>query len=364
MSGLTIESLNNMPADEYRENLKDPQFAEAVTRLNNQAVSALAPVPEVVASTPVEVAAIPEVVAPTPVEQRYEYQPTDEQGRPMGGKQVIKYTTQDELTTRLVEQNSQILRQLRKVNRNARLGITEAESIPDSAQRFDMNLLELKPKDLNVDERFQLTQDLNDPEKFVAARDKLVESALGISGADLAKALNEQKLATLQVMAKQNFDIFVEGSNGFYDDNDNRKTLTDWMFKNKLAPTVENFTTAFSSLTSAGLLNEAPVVRPEPVPVVEPAPKPQEPVVAEVRIDPTPQPQAKRQSQVPSGLNERVSSAAGPVSVDGPSVTLADIDRMTPDEYKAKMKNPAFIKLVNDLEQAALLRRRQRLGQV
>ena len=367
---LTIEMLNSMPADEYRENLKDPQFSEAVTRLNNQAVQALAPAP---APAPVaEVAPIVEEVAPpavvapiAPVELRYEYQPTDEQGRPMGGRQVIKYTTPDELTMKLVEQNNQILRQLRKVNRDNRLGISQSESIPDTAQKFDSAFIELKPKDLNVDERFQLTQDLNDPEKFVAARDKLVESALGISAADLAKTLNEQKLATLQVMAKQNFDIFAANTPAFYSvDNENRKTLTDWMFKNKLAPTVDNFNTAYSSLSSAGLLNEAPVVRPEPVPVVEPAPKPQEPVVAEVRIDPTPQPQVTRHSQVPSGLNERVSSAAGPVSVDGPSLTLADIDRMSPDEYKAKIKNPAFVKLVNDLEQAALLKCRQRLGQV
>ena len=292
---LTIEALNSMPADEYRENLKDPQFAEAVTRLNNQAAQALAPVPVGSCAYRRGSCAFCRSCAytpPAPVELRYEYQPTDEQGRPMGGRQVIKYTTPDELTTKLVEQNNQILRQLRKVNRDNRLGISQSESIPDTAQKFDSAFLELKPKDLNVDERFQLTQDLNDPEKFVAARDKLVESALGISAADLAKTLNEQKLATLQVMAKQNFDIFAANTPAFYSvDSENRKTLTDWMFKNKLAPTVDNFNTAYSSLSSAGLLNEAPVVRPEPVPVVEPAPKPQEPVVAEVRIDPTPQPQ-------------------------------------------------------------------------
>ena len=36
-----------------------------------------------------------------PVEQRYEYQPVDETGRPIGGKQVIKYTTNEELVTKL-----------------------------------------------------------------------------------------------------------------------------------------------------------------------------------------------------------------------------------------------------------------------
>ena len=360
---LTITELNNMDADVYRENLKDPAFMEAVNRLNSQA----APAP-IVAPIVEEVAPITPEVAPTPVapvESRYEYQPTDEQGRPLGGKQVIKYTTQEDFATKFAEQNTLLIRQLRKVNKEHRLGIAPEGEVPDAAQKFTGDFLELKPKALNVDERFQLTQDLNDPEKFTAARDKLVESALGIPLADLAKAFNDQKMATLQVMAKQNFDIFAESTPEFYSvDAENRQNLTDWMFKKGLAPTVENFQAAYSSLRSVGLLNEAPIVRSEPVPVVEPAPKAQEPVVEEVRIDPAPQPQPKRHSQVPSGLNDRVSSATGPAPVDGNSLTLADIDQMTPDEYKAKIKDPRFVKLVNDLEQAALLKRRQRLGQV
>ena len=361
---LTIEQLNNMPADEYQENMKDPQFLDAVTRLSNESRARTPqPASEEVAPA-VEPTVQPAVEPIAPVELKYEYQPTDDQGRPMGGRQVIKYTTQEELTQKLVDQNISVLRQLRKVSRDARLGIAPGESIPESAQRFD-NITEFKPKDLNVDERFQLSQDLNDPEKFASARDRLLESAVGVPPAKMAEILNQQQLATLQLMAKQNFDIFAANNPTFYStDPENRKTLTDWMFKNKLAPTVENFNTAYSSLNSVGLLNEAPIVRSEPVPVVEPAPKAQEPVVQESRITPVEQPQPKRHSQVPSGLNDRVSSAAGPAPVDGNSVTLADIDRMSPDDYKAKIKDPRFAKLVNDLEQAALLKRRQRLGQV
>ena len=356
---LTITELNNMDADVYRENLKDPAFLDAVNRLNTQA----APAP-VVAPITEEVAPITPEVAPIAPESRYEYQPTDEQGRPLGGKQVIKYTTQEDFAEKFAAQNTLLIRQLRKVNREHRLGIAPEEAVPDAAQKFTGDFLELKPKALNVDERFQLTQDLNDPEKFTAARDKLVESALGIPLADLAKAFNEQKMATLQVMAKQNFDIFAANTPEFLStDAENRQNLTDWMFKKGLAPTVENFQAAYSSLKSVGLLNEAPIVRSEPVPVVEPAPKAQEPVVPESRIAPVEQPQPKRHSQIPSGLNDRVSSAAGPAPVDA-SLTLADIDQMTPDDYKAKIKDPRFAKLVNDLEQAALLKRRQRLGQV
>jgi len=362
---LTLQDLNNMGADEYRENLKDPAFVDQVNRLNNQAAQALAPAPveEAVPAFTAE-PVVETVVSVAPVEQRFEYQPTDEQGRALGGKQVIKYTTQEELNQKLVEQNTLLVRQLRKVNRDHRLGISPDGEIPDASQPFTGGLLELKPKALTVDERFQLSQDLNDPEKFTAARDKLIESGLGVPLSELSKAFNEQKVATLQVMAKQNFDIFASYTPEFYSvDEENRRNLTGWMLKKGLEPTVENFKLAFSSLRSAGLLNEAPSVRTEPVPVVEPAPKAQEPVVAESRITPEPQPQPKRHSQVPSGLNDRVSSAAGPTPVAA-TLTLADIDKMSPDDYKQAIKDPKFVKLVNELEQAALLKRRQRLGQI
>jgi hypothetical protein len=42
-------------------------------------------------------------------------------------------------------------------------------------------------------------------------------------------------------------------------------------------------------------------------------------------------------------------------------VTLADIDKMSADEYKKAAKNPAFVALVNRLETEAITRRRQRV---
>ena len=80
-----------------------------------------------------ETPSTPEVIVEVPVveERTHIYQPTDEQGRPIGGKQVIKYTTQDELVNKLQEQNVLIfLRKLREETRKNRLGIS------DDAQGF------------------------------------------------------------------------------------------------------------------------------------------------------------------------------------------------------------------------------------
>lgn len=307
-----------------------------------------------------------EVPVVTPTVLEYRYQPKDEFDRPMGGIQVIKYTTQEELTTKLVEQNSLILRQLRKVNRDQRLGITHKEEIPTDAAKFD-SIVEFKPRNLTPEDRFNISQDLNDPEKFQSAADRLLESAVGVPTAQLRKVLNDQQLFTMQLMAKQNYDVFATANPAFYACDENKQNLTDWMWKNELAPTVENFTLAYSRLQSAALLVESPAVRQEPVapkPVESEPNTPQVPVVSATRISPEEQPQAKRQSHIPSGLNERTSSASGVPAVEGNSMTLADIEKLPADVYKQKLKDPAFRQLVDKLDKEAAVRRQARINSI
>jgi uncharacterized protein (DUF1697 family) len=389
---LTLQDLDNMPSDVYRKKLEDSAFCAEVDALLKSPVVAAQPQPEgepVDPSMPdrasqppirrtaehVSVAPVaPVAVAPVaPVEQpelTYEYQPMDEFNRPLGGKQVLKYRTPDELTKKLVEQNTSILRQLRKVSREARLNQPTA-GLPTEAERFT-GAVEFKEKPLTADERFQLTQDLNDPEKFATARDRLLESAVGVPPSQLRDTLNKQQMDILQLRAKENFLMFSKDTNFLTGDNatdkENATTLTDWMFKNQLAPTVDNFNLASSKLRAEGFLLEAPVVQqvvvptPAVVPVQPVVPQAQEPVVQPVRINEPAPVQPKRQSQVPSGLNDRTSSASGvsPTSSSTISLTLADIDSMSADQYKKNMRNPDFKSLVNRLQKEADDKRRQR----
>lgn len=384
---LSLMDVELMSSAEFRKKIDtDPAFRaeyETLTKNPMAAPTGVDTTPNVVDETPVAVVGptvvVPEPVVPsTPVElpeQRYEYQPVDEQGRPIGGRQVIKYRTEQEKFDRSIEQNQLLIRQLRKVNREKVLGIEDP--VPNDAEKFE-RVVEFKPRDLSAQERFDLAQKITNPETFADGRDQLIESALGVKPAKLAETLNELTQANIQARAVENYIDFVN-TTGTFDSPGNREVLTGWMRKNGLRPTVANFNLALTRCRESGLIQDAPVVRPEPVPtsapVVEPVVvpvestvKPQPSVEASARISSEPQPQEKRHSHVPSGLNATVASATGPVTtgaVEGYSLTLADIDKLPADKYKEMHRDPKFVAYVNRLENEAAAKRRARaLGQV
>jgi hypothetical protein len=323
----------------------------------------LVPAPDLNAVEPPDPTAVIEqepVVAPV-VEQpelRYEYQPTDEHGRTLGGKQVIKYRTPDELAEKLRDQNIELVRKLRQVTREQRLGIAPKEELPNDLELMPKSV-EYKELPLSIEERYALSQDLNDPEKFEAARDKLFESATGVAPKDFREQQNAQQFTVQQLLARTNAQQFFDAHPEFYVCEENLEVTTDWMIKNGLQPTVRNFELAQSKMQEAGLLVASPIVREEaPTPHAAPAQpaaaentasNSQTPVEPATRISSDAQPQPKRQAQVPSGLNSRLASTTGPVS-EPRTMSLADIDRMPSDEYKRRLTDPAFAKLVNELE--------------
>jgi hypothetical protein len=328
---------------------------------------------------------VPAVVTPAePQKLRYEYQPTDEHNRPLGGKQVIVYTTPDELAQKLTEQNVLLIRKLREEGRKRRLGIDD-DSVAENSEKMT-SIIQFNEKPLSAEQRFTLSQQLNDPEHFTEARDLLLESAIGVSPAKLREVLNNQQISELQRRAADNYIAFaqVKVQEGYLDCPENREIIADWVFKKGLAPTTANFTQAYSTLLSAGLLIGAPVQQQVPTPSAQPAsdpetPRPdlaenpeansQPPVPPVTRIGDAVQPPTTRQSHIPSGLNERTSSASGaaPAHVsgatrqDGTVLTLKEINRMPPDELRKRMADPAFVQLVEKLETEAKARK-QALG--
>jgi hypothetical protein len=323
-------------------------------------------VPEVLVVAPTEdvVAPIEPVVAPTPVleEKRHSYQPTDEHGRALGGPQVIVYKTQDELVQKMTENSIQLIRKLRSVSRDARLGKT-IEDIPTDVDRLPVTV-QFHEKPLTAEERYSIAQDMNDPSKFDSARDRLFESALGTTPAQMRDAFNQQQLQTQQLVARQNAQECMSLHPEYYGNDkpffgENINTIVDWMVKNGLQPTVKNFELAHSKMNEAGLLLSSPIVREvqpapvPPVPVAEMVPKPQVPVVEPVRLNEEPVPQEKRQAHVPSSLNNRVASNSGEMTPSATAaLTLEVIERMSSEQYRKNLSNPAFVKRVNELEAA------------
>lgn len=363
----TPREIDAMSSEEYAKYIKYQRTETAAVPPVVEPVvqDDLPPVDQIVPALPEQV--IPEQVVPPapPAERRFEYQAHDEQGRPLGGKQVILYTDEADLQQKFAAKEEQLVRRLREVTRKQKLGITDEIALPADTE---FETLEIpQPKVLTAEERFQLSQDINDPEKSIDAVNKIFEASVGLSSEQMRQQYSETQLAKLQYKAASNYLVFESKyKNDFWPDPENKKVLTDWMFKKGLAPTVANFELAHSKLKEAGLLLDNPIVREEtPAPTVNPPalvstePKPQAPVVPESRITPVEQPQAKRQARVPSGLNNSNSSASDPSNA-GPktTLTLAEIDSMSSDDYKKKMKDPSFRKLVDELESQAAARRR------
>lgn len=324
-----------------------------------------------------------------PVQQRFEYQPVDEHNRPIGGRQVILYTTEEEKFEKLVTMNQNLIRELRKKTRDQRLGISHPESLSENSEKAT-ELIDFSGRQLSAQERFDLSQKLNDPEHADEAISLLFEAAVGVPPAKLREFLSDTQLTQLQQKAADNYIGFAQAAAqqfGYYDCAENRETIADWVFKNGLAPTSANFFQAYSKLSEAGLLLGAPVAAQNPTvqPVIPPVQEPTEIDLATGRIDlalnpeaqtqppaaPTtrigsePQPPQSRQSRVPSGLNERTSSTSGaaPAHVsgatrqDGTTLTLKEINHMPPTELAKRMKDPVFIQLVEKLENESKARK-------
>ncbi len=312
--------------------------------------------PEVL-ETPAPVAVVP-VAAPAPEVKWHEYQPVDVHNRPVGGKQRFSYTTMEELVNKLEKAHSNSILGMREAKRKARLGTPEVDTLPTELERNPAPI-QFKEKPLTSEERFAIAQDMTDPEKFESARDRLFESAYGVPPAQLRETLNEQQTQTQQILARQNAEVWLERHPEFYSCAENINTVCEWMTKTGLKPSVKNFEFAQAKMEEAGLLLSSPIVRevlpevaPVAAPVVEIQPEPQVVAVEPVRINEVPVPQEKRQSHVPSGLNNRVAPVGGamaPSATD--ALTLRDIDAMPSEEYRKQiMTNQAFVKRVNELE--------------
>jgi hypothetical protein len=318
--------------------------------------ASLAAVAEIVATAPVEV--VP--VAPVPEVKWHEYQPVDEHHRPVGGKQRFSYTTMEELVQKLESAHSNSILGMRDVKRKARLGTPEVDALPAELELISPTI-QFKEKTLTTEERYSISQDMNDPAKFESARDRLFESSLGVPPAQLRDTLNTQQTRTLQIMARQNAEVWLERHPEFYGCTENINTVCEWMTKTGLHPSVRNYEFAQAKMEEAGLLLSSPIVRevlpetPQPqveVPVVERVQEPQSPVPEPVRINEVPVPQEKRQSHVPSGLNNRVAPVGGAMTVSAmETLTLKKIDDMPSEDYRKQiMTNPAFVQRVNELE--------------
>lgn len=290
----------------------------------------------------------------TLTEQTYIYQPTDKDGRPIGGKQVIKYTTQDELIAKLQDQNILLIRKLRDETKKVRLGIEEKEDLPD-AVKFD-SPVEFSPRDLSEEERYELARKLTDPVTASQAAQELVEASLGAPLSKIGETLQSIQRDNIALKAKIEVNLFISENPDYYKCPENFEAISSWMLRYDLAPVKANFQKAYDTLKGQGLLVEGPA---PVVPVIVPV------ETVEVPVIPVPAPTHR----IPSGLTREEASDVNttigtPVHVqvgseityvlNGQTLTgLKAVAAMPSDEYRRRLADKNFAKLVDKLEAEA-----------
>jgi hypothetical protein len=274
-----------------------------------------------------------DVNAPEAAEQIYEYQATDEQGRPLGGKQVIKFRTQQELIDRLAQNHTEAMRLNRKLKQDQVLGNNKPEFELDDASLERDETVELRPRELTAEERFQIAQDPSSPQ----ARKLVFEAEFGASPETVRNTINKTRQDTFVIRALEEAKAFVESTPDFFACDENSKVLMSLIAKNKLAPTKTNFRSVYQKAKAAGLLLEPPTVTSDAPANTQPEDEPGSRITA-------PETSATKRPTSSSGLNRTNSSSSG----DGTARTVgkpkayskAEIARMSAEEFKQKVYLP------------------------
>jgi len=335
----------------------------------------------------------------TELEQKtFEYQPTDENGLPIGGKQVLKYTDPAELPYLLAEQNTLLVRKLREQTKKARLGITD-DSARDDAPRF-AQIKEFNAKPLTKEQRAQLSREILDEDTFDQAITTVFEATIGGSAEELRTTLRDLQTDNNNLKTIREVEVFQARNPDYIVCDENAQALVSWMRRFNLAPVSENFQDAYDTLKSSGVLVtsttrvENATYTPPPAPVVEgvtvdnpdgvrtelpagdvvPLAEAQVLTVVEehpaLRETATPPPA----SRVPLSLNRNSSSGdSTPVTSSvGDQLTFQHpvtkviytgqqaIDNMTSDEYRRRLTQPGFSALVAKIEAETAAKRQQR----
>lgn len=214
------------------------------------------------------------------------------------------------------ETREQVVKELIKAQTHATRTIRENRRAlklekPDPAQA----LPEFNPRTLSTDERFRLTNDLNDPSKSDEALERLIEARLGapldVVRATLVQSQESAERARIVSEAQR----FVSNHPEFKQCEENDKLMVEYLQARNMGYTARNLELAFDDLKEVLVLNQ-----------------PAAPVVIRPRSTST-------------GLP--ASTSAGRAATKPVGLSVEDINRMPLDEYRRKLQDPAFVSAVD-----------------
>lgn len=271
---------------------------------------------------------IEEVVKDGKTTFRYSWQPQLDDGTPIGGLQVVEAESKDALSDEIAKSYTHLYRRNRELMREKEL--TPSASAP-APPKFN-------PRPLTAAEKLQLARDFADPEKVDSAIDLMLEARLGAKPEAVVSAVNAVDGNAKAIRAAQEAAAWRDAHPNFYPSQKNCQDLATWIQVKGLEFTFANFDKAFEALSPA--LETAPPSVPE-----TPAKPPETQTPS--RIAGADESGTQRQAKVPSPVTRRQASGAGDTKSAG--LTIEQIKRMPTEEYKRKLKDPAFARQVDAL---------------
>jgi hypothetical protein len=209
------------------------------------------------------------------------------------------------------------------------------------------------PRELTPDERFEITNQLRDPE---TAPDAIVRSVEAVKGKPLTKE-DQNKIATY---ISTEVRAFLDEHPDYYQDDRNKVLLFNYLDAHKLGLTRNNLAIAYDALVDRNLIilkpeNEELDAFNEELDEEERIMERTQPVTpaagaesSRTGAESTPRTRP-RLTSVSTGLRSRDASAQRPRPETAPKVNRAQLAAMGQEEYAEKLKDPSFRKAVDAL---------------
>lgn len=232
------------------------------------------------------------------------------------GVQVFEADTAEGLIDKLAQAQEHATRKIREQNKQLKIRAPHT----DPAKTVES----IAARSLTVDEQFMLAQELQDPAKAPGAIKKVIEAELGAPIEELRESVSERRQRRLMEEAIQEGNQFKAENPDYFDCPANNQLMQDWLAERNLGCTKRNFQAAYEDLRE--------LLKPKEVPKTDPEP----------RIE-TPAPRRTVQTGI------RPSQGTASPGADRPKWTRAQINAMSPEEYKQNLANPEFRNFVNNL---------------
>ena len=202
------------------------------------------------------------------------------------------------------------------------------------------------PKPLSADDHFRIASELTDanPDKAVAAVQEIVTRSVGATPQQIGKVLTQVEAENLERFYTGEVNAFLKDTPDYYPDpgNANKDRMLKLLQLKQLDITRNNLSIVYDELHSQGLLIPRPAVGDQQeAPAGRTEAKPSQ--------EPNSPPPARARQVASTGFRSSDANGQRPPASAPPKYTRRQIAEMSAEEYRDKMRDPGFRKIVDGL---------------